>query len=126
MPSHTSPIQLIARISLFFYALIVLWASLRPGGGPQPIEHFDKVMHLAFYGLFTAIAGFAYQATRDNRRKFIVSAFGIIGYGILMEFLQSFVPSRFMSGADIVANSLGVIIVLSFMLKSRFRTSISQ
>jgi VanZ family protein len=100
------------RIAFTVYALIILWASLRTGGGPQPIEHFDKVMHFAFYGLFTVMAA----GCTTKRKTFIQISIFITFYGVLMEILQSFVPSRFMSLADIVANTIGVIIVVALFL----------
>jgi VanZ family protein len=103
------------RIAFALYSLLVLWASLRTGGGPQPIEHFDKIMHFAFYGLFTLIAA---GCTRQ-KKIFIQLSILIACYGALMEFFQSFVPSRFMSLADIVANTSGVMIVVFTFLRLR-------
>ena len=103
------------RIAFSLYALLVVWASLRTGGGPQPIEHFDKVMHFTFYGLFTVIAA----GCTAHRKTFIQLCIFIAGYGALMEYFQSFVPSRFMSTADMVANTSGVVIVAISLLKLR-------
>jgi VanZ family protein len=105
------------RIAFGLYALLVLWASLRTGGGPQPIEHFDKVMHFTFYGLFTVIAA----GCTKQKKTFIQLSIFIACYGTLMEFFQSFVPSRFMSIADIVANTSGVVIVAWVFLKRGFQ-----
>jgi len=105
------------RIAFCLYALLVLWASLRTGGGPQPIEHFDKVMHFTFYGLFTVIAA----GCTKHKKTFIQLSIFIACYGALMEFFQSFVPSRFMSIADIVANTSGVVIVACGLLRSVFQ-----
>ncbi len=104
------------RIAFALYALLVIWASLRTGGGPQPIEHFDKIMHFTFYGLFTVIAA----GCTAQRKTFIQLCVFIAGYGALMEYFQSFVPSRFMSIADMVANTSGVIFVSFSLLKLRF------
>jgi VanZ family protein len=104
------------RIAFALYALLVIWASLRTGGGPQPIEHFDKIMHFTFYGLFTVIAA----GCTAQRKTFIQLCVFIAGYGALMEYIQSFVPSRFMSIADMVANTSGVIFVAFSLLKLRF------
>lgn len=101
------------RIAFGLYTLVVLWASLRQGGGPQPIEHFDKIMHFTFYGIFTVIAA----GCTLQRKTFIGLSILIIGYGALMEVFQSYVPSRHMSLADIIANSSGVIIVMIFFIK---------
>jgi VanZ family protein len=103
------------RIAFFLYALLVIWASLRTGGGPHPIEHFDKVMHFTFYGLFTFIAA----GCTSQRKTFIWLSIFITFYGALMEVFQSFVPSRFMSFADIVANTSGIFIVAFIILKQR-------
>lgn len=102
------------RIAFALYALLTLWASLRTGGGPQPIENFDKVMHFTFYSLFTVIAA----GCTKQKNTFIKLSILIICYGALMEFFQSFVPSRFMSPADIVANTSGVFMIalISFKL----------
>lgn len=107
------------RIAFALYALLVIWASLRTGGGPQPIEHFDKIMHFTFYGLFTVIAA----GCTAQRKTFIQLCVFIAGYGALMEYFQSFVPSRFMSIADMVANTSGVIIVAFSLLKLRFHNN---
>jgi VanZ family protein len=103
------------RIAFVLYGLLVIWASLRTGGGPQPIEHFDKVMHFTFYGLFTVIAA----GCTTHKKTFIQLSIFIACYGALMEFFQSFVPSRFMSLADMVANTSGVVIVAVFLIKLR-------
>lgn len=103
------------RIAFALYALLVLWASLRTGGGPQPIEHFDKVMHFAFYGLFTVIAA----GCTTQKKTFIKLSLFIACYGALMEVFQSFVPSRFMSVADIVANTSGILIIALVIIKQR-------
>ena len=110
-----SQYPLLFRTAFALYALLVLWASLRTGGGPQPIEHFDKIMHFVFYGLFTAIAA----GCTNNKRTFIYLSLFIICYGSLMEVFQSFIPSRFMSVADIVANTSGVIMIAVSVLKCR-------
>jgi VanZ family protein len=107
------------RIAFALYALLVIWASLRTGGGPQPIEHFDKVMHFTFYGLFTVIAA----GCTTQKNTFIQLCVFIACYGALMEFFQSFVPSRFMSVADMVANTSGVVIVLFGLLTLRLHKS---
>lgn len=106
---------LLFRVSFVFYALLVLWASLKAGGGPQPIEHFDKVMHFAFYGAFTLIGAGCSQ----QKKTFIILSISIALYGALMEFFQSFVPSRFMSLADIIANTSGIMVVALIILKAR-------
>ncbi len=103
------------RFTFACYALLVLWASLRSGGGPQPIEHFDKLMHFLFYALFTILAA---GCSLKKNNFFYLSLF-IVAYGILMEVFQSFLPTRMMSLADIIANSSGVAMVVLVFIKLR-------
>jgi VanZ family protein len=103
------------RIAFVLYPLLVVWASLRTGVDPQPIEHLDKVMHFTFYGLFTLIAA----GCTTQKKTFIQLCVFIAGYGALMEVFQSFVPSRFMSVADMIANTSGVVIAMLITLKNR-------
>jgi VanZ family protein len=103
------------RIVFVLYALLILWASLKTGGGPNPVAHFDKIMHFTFYGLFTVIAA----GCTTQKKTFIQLSIFIACYGALMEVFQSFVPSRFMSVADMVANTSGVIIAMLITLKKR-------
>lgn len=103
----------ISKIAFILYAILIIWASLKSGGGPRPIEHFDKVMHFTSYGLFTLIAAGCTQ----HKKTFIQLSLLIIFYGGLMEFFQSFVPPRFMSFADFIANTSGVLVVVLIVLK---------
>lgn len=103
------------RLAFTLYALLVLWASIHPGGGPQPIEHFDKIMHFLFYALFTVIAA----GCSRKRVTFLYLSLFILVYGALMEVCQSFLPSRMMSLADILANSSGIAV--AFLLFTRLR-----
>ena len=107
------------RIAFVLYPLLVVWASLRTGGDPQPIEHLDKVMHFTFYGLFTIIAA----GCTTQKKTFIQLSVFIACYGALMEVFQSFVPSRVMSIPDMIANISGVVIVLFFVLKLRLKSN---
>lgn len=92
------------KLAVVAYALLVAYMSLRPLEIPQAIEHTDKVLHFAAYGVFTFLA---YIAGR-TRAAFYMSCVGIILYGGLIELVQDHLPYRQMSAFDFVANSLGV------------------
>ena len=75
---------------------------------PSPdigVEGSDKVIHFLTY--FILSAGFT-TLVRYRRNLMFVAA-GLIGYGILLEFLQGLTGYRFMEGYDMLANSAGVI-----------------
>ena len=89
----------------FVYAILVAYISLRQGGGAS-IDPWDKLLHLLVYYVFSV---FGYRATRDGRGYWLV-CLGIIAYGGLLELAQSYTPGRHMSAADMLANTLGVLL----------------
>ena len=103
-----------STIIFTLYAAAVAFVSLRPatGGG---IEHMDKVFHLVIYCLFAMLG---YRVVRAVR-PYVALCLGIILYGGLMEVAQSFTPDRFMSGYDMIANTLGVVLGAFLVTRNR-------
>ena len=102
----TSPMKQHASTFLFLgYAGLVSWASLSPGGSTD-IGANDKLAHFLTYALF---AVFAFRL-RLGAAGFILCCLGIVLYSALLEYAQSFIPGRTMSGLDLLANSLGVLV----------------
>jgi VanZ family protein len=69
---------------------------------------FDKLIHLIEY----FILGLLLMKSMKNistKMLIIVIPFGII-FGIMDEYLQSFISGRFSSGWDVLADTIGVII----------------
>ena len=98
----------------------VIWAaglaigSLLPGG-TQPAAEGERVnlfgfgLHLvgyAIFGLILILTLKKYVVKNDFLYAIIIAA----GYGLLMEFLQMFVPNRDPSVVDAVANTVGAFI----------------
>jgi VanZ family protein len=77
------------------------------------IEHVDKLYHLILYGIFTLLA------FRISKTKifFYIICIGIVAYSGLMEIGQSLVPNRSMSLYDLIANSIGVILMIIIATK---------
>ena len=98
----------------FGYAALVTVLSLRPSDGPG-IEHLDKLTHLLAYYIF---AVFGYRMLKDGRHYWAV-CLGIIAYGGLLEVAQSYTPDRFMSGYDLLANTLGVVLAALVVKRKR-------
>lgn len=71
------------------------------------IEHVDKLYHFIAYGIFTL---FAFRIFR-TKTFFYIICIGIVAYSGLMEIGQSLVPDRSMSLYDLIANSIGVILI---------------
>lgn len=96
-------IVLVSAVAVF---LIITVLSLMPPKSGVEIPTNDKVGH------FLAYAAFAFNlcllATRNKQFLWLLPL--IICYGILIEFLQGFIPGRQPSFLDVVANSTGVLI----------------
>ncbi len=97
-------------IALAIYSIIVAVTSLSPGGDAR-LDHLDKLVHLLVYYIF---AVFAYRAL-NNKEYYTCTCLGIIAYSALLELGQSYVPGRHMSGYDLLANSLGVVLGAAVM-----------
>lgn len=93
------------QLLFVLYGLFITFASLRPMIGGPGIEHSDKVLHFIAYALF-AILGYR---TVKKARNFLYLCIAIIAYSGAMEIAQSFMPNRFMSVYDLLANTLGVV-----------------
>lgn len=88
-------------------ALVVLVASLVPGGGgslssPFGVVGADKWLHAAGYMILAAAVTYA-----DGRA--VVGVAAAVAYGVLVELLQLGVPYRSASALDAVANLVGAV-----------------
>ena len=93
------------------FATLVLVVSLVPApetGGPTPEllgVALDKWIHAGSYGVLTGLA------VHGGRRRDLLAvgavAALVVGYGVGIELLQMLVPSRSLSGADMLANTVG-------------------
>ena len=110
------------RLWLFVgYALIAVVIYLSVTSEPPlpdvEIPYFDKLGHLLAY--FAMMGWFAqiYQVKKQR----IILALSFVMLGVVMEFVQSFDPARMAEFADMVANTLGVVLALLTTRMSAFR-----
>jgi glycopeptide antibiotics resistance protein len=99
------------------WALIILVACATPGEQlpPSPFLDFDKLVHLAIFGVFQLLLlrGFLRQQNFPILQKnyVIISLMMSVGYGLLMEVLQGYVfRNRSFDVFDAAANTLGIIL----------------
>jgi VanZ family protein len=91
------------RICLVLVKIGIGWLSLTPR---ETITiGNDKISHFIAYGALMWNVG---MVTFHTRKHFLIGLAGSLAYGALMEFLQDFVPGRFMSFNDMLANAGGV------------------
>lgn len=101
-------IQKILRVCLVLEILGIVYLSLKSPNGGVNVQLNDKVGHFIGYGVLSLNTFLVFEF--KPLRKGIFLIIGLIGWGVLMEGLQGFVPGREVSGLDIVANSIGVAI----------------
>jgi VanZ family protein len=111
------------RRFIFLSALVVFVAitvlSLMPPRANLSIHANDKVGHFIAYAVFSLNV----LLLGKNIKQYTLSTLLIVAYGILIEFLQSFV-GRETSFYDFLANSAGVSIgIILFLL---FRKAINE
>lgn len=91
--------------TLFFAALVVVAGlSLAPANALPDPGVSDKLSHFLVYGVLALLGRSAY-----DRAPWAPLLIGLAVYGVLMEGLQAFVPGRYTSGLDALANVLGIL-----------------
>jgi VanZ family protein len=93
------------------FAALTWWSSTRPITMPSDLpEHTDKVIHAITWGVLTALLALGGLARRWRRGLAIGAAIAVaVAYGIVIEWAQGFVPGRFPSLADVVADAIGAV-----------------
>lgn len=82
---------------------------------PQ-VNIWDKAEHA---GTFLALMALAWLAYRKNLAAWQL-AVSLIGYGIAIECIQFFIPSRSFSMLDVCANTVGVLPVWWLVTRAQF------
>jgi hypothetical protein len=103
---------------LITYAVAVTALSLKPTVDIQNIPYNDKVAHCLTYALFT----FFVWRLSPSRATFLINALLVFTYSISIEFIQP-LTGRMLSGWDMVANALGVILMTLALYRVSFSTA---
>ncbi|MFW5791565.1 MAG: VanZ family protein [Desulfohalobiaceae bacterium] len=105
---NTSTMRIRSKLFLTLWLVsigAVVWGSLQPGVElPGQLWNADKVYHLFAYA-WLALLPFAVFRVR---RAALGAALAMLALGLALELLQSFIPGRYASGNDMLANALGV------------------
>ena len=91
----------------YFFLLVVGILSLMP---TPDLGGSDKIAHFVTYAFLSAV----FSLIAEQRKSLWLILIGLIGYGLLLEFLQSLTSYRQGDIADAIANSLGVMTGLVF------------
>ncbi len=100
---------------LVAYGGCLAWLSLTPV--PAGVTVSDKLLHVGAYGLFMMLA--APVALVSALRTLGLLAGAIVLYSASLEVAQAFVPGRYPSGLDLLANAVGVALAVIVLLALR-------
>lgn len=85
-------------------ALCVLVLALLPTDVPIPSTGWDKSNHLLAFSVMALLGIRAFPG------RAIAVLTGLLAYGVLIEVLQSFTPSRSADWHDVVADAVGLVL----------------
>ena len=98
------------KVQFFLYLLLILIGSSIPGKSVPTIFtlSWDKLLHVIEYFLL-GVLGYRAFEERNKNITIIISVFGIL-FGCFDEMWQSFIPGRYPSYYDVIADGIGVIL----------------
>jgi VanZ family protein len=86
--------------------IVLVYGSLEPALAPPGAFQLDKLVHLVAYGGLATLGCLPCERARHGLPIII----GLIALGGLIEIAQLFVPGRFGSFGDFIANGCGVLL----------------
>ena len=93
-------------VSLILVLIGITVLSLLPPKSIEKIGEHDKINHFIAYAVLSLNVGLVVK----KLKTYLLCLPLLIGYGILLEYCQGFVPGRQPSWLDALANSIGVSI----------------
>lgn len=105
----------IRLIMAFGFAGIIAGLSLMPGpplNNRWNIPFLDKIGHFIAYAIFAKILIGLFKSEVSIIKPILWTFTIATSYGMLMEVLQIFVPDRTFSYTDMLANTLGITMIL--------------
>lgn len=95
----------VLKITLTLIIIGILYLSLTPT--ETLTVGNDKISHFIAYSCLMLNVGIIVY---PNKRKIFIGFLFTILLGIIIEVLQHFIPGRFMSLGDVIANTIGVFL----------------
>ena len=116
----------LARLALFVYLLLVVYASLYPFSGwrdhglsplefltqpwPRYVVAFDVVADVVAYAVFGALAVLAWHPRLRGGRALLAATAAGAALSVAMEALQTYLPARVPSNLDVLCNTAGTLL----------------
>jgi len=104
-------------LALLWAGLIFYLSSQSSLDVPLLFPGQDKLFHLVAFGTlgFLVLGGMRPAGTRYHTAKLLLALLLVVGYGILDEYHQSFVPGRSVDSLDVLADAAGGVIGIWLM-----------
>ena len=83
---------------------LITWLATSELPGPVIFDLNDKLNHLAAFFSLALLSDFAFRGNGFGAAKFLP----LLGYGLLLESIQHFLPYREFSLLDLAADALGM------------------
>ena len=94
------------RVALLAVVALVFHLATTQSAYPGVSSVNDKVEHVLAFGLLSLLADFSFPVGRFGLAKILP----LLGYGVLIEVVQYFLPYRESSAADVLADGIGIAI----------------
>jgi len=94
-----------------FFLMSILFFSVIPGVEIGPASNSGFVSHIISYFMLSFVLSL-YLLEKDTKKPLLKAALIAGSYGLLIEFIQFFIPYRFFEVKDILTNFVGVFLVL--------------
>ncbi|MEA3639008.1 MAG: VanZ family protein [Lamprobacter sp.] len=107
-------IQRLSQAALWSCVLVVAYLAFLPSADPIGAS-WDKANHLLAFAVMAWLADLGWPARRQASLRWGL----LLGYGLLIETVQHFIPLRHFSLLDWVADGIGILIYLG--LKARWQ-----
>ena len=98
-------VMIVARILLLVTIAFISWqATIQNGIEAPPVMNGDKILHFLAFGTLAFLVDYAFPRRRFGFAKIIL----LILYGLAIEVVQSYLPYRSASAADLLADVFGI------------------
>jgi len=111
-------------ILLVVYIGLIFYMSSQPapeviGEVGEKIVGFDKLLHVIEFFILGVLVFLFMKQTRFPEKRYVIAILFVIFYAFFDESHQAFVPGRFSSFYDFLADCVGGLLVLGFRLIER-------
>jgi VanZ family protein len=105
-----APPRWLILIGFWVPFVFTTYAAFAPEGVPMPFRVSDIVLHACAFTYLTAALWFAHLSTNNGWKP----AAWMLAYGIAIELIQSFEPTRTAELKDLLVDVIGIALGLAF------------